>query len=107
MCEKCIEPDDHYERMARMISDKRTEPGFIRARELDRSSHYFSGFDHRCTIPIPFTIVVSVTLADGHADANRTYAYSDFLGQQATSKRQCRPIVRNFCKDTGSDIICV
>ena len=64
-------------------------------------------FDHRCTIPIPFTIVVSVTLADGHADANRTYAYSDFLGQRATSKRQCRPIVRNFCKDTGSDIICV
>jgi hypothetical protein len=27
MCEKRIEPDDHYERMARMISDKRTLDG--------------------------------------------------------------------------------
>jgi hypothetical protein len=37
MCEKCIEPDDHYERMARMISDKRTLDGIAKVIEEARA----------------------------------------------------------------------
>jgi hypothetical protein len=67
-----------------VVVNDRLAPGSVIVILLDdgRAIGGFSLLDYRGAIPIPISVIITMTFADGYASANRTNSHADIVCQR-------------------------